>query len=198
LTASPLGPSPFLTTSPPQASTDGTLTLTQRQQRRGWLARRHVRACFDARRPVELAGGGEGGNTGPGQGGGAVRADQAPLLRQGARRGGDGRRERLHQVKCCSWWSCASGALFGLLGAMLSELFINWAIYTNKVGASPTNSAAVAVPAVLRSENPSSFYGIWLTLLKLYALEFVILCTTSGLLHDFVLPDARVEPAPPC
>lgn len=28
----------------------------------------------------------------------------------------------------------ASGALFGLLGAMLSELFTNWTIYTNKVG----------------------------------------------------------------
>lgn len=28
----------------------------------------------------------------------------------------------------------ASGALFGLLGAMLSELLTNWAIYTNKVG----------------------------------------------------------------
>ncbi|KAG8092323.1 hypothetical protein GUJ93_ZPchr0012g21004 [Zizania palustris] len=27
----------------------------------------------------------------------------------------------------------ASGALFGLLGAMLSELFTNWTIYTNKV-----------------------------------------------------------------
>lgn len=28
----------------------------------------------------------------------------------------------------------ASGALFGLLGAMLSELLTNWTIYTNKVG----------------------------------------------------------------
>ena len=27
----------------------------------------------------------------------------------------------------------ASGALFGLLGAMLSELLTNWSIYTNKV-----------------------------------------------------------------
>lgn len=27
----------------------------------------------------------------------------------------------------------ASGALFGLLGAMLSELLINWTIYSNKV-----------------------------------------------------------------
>lgn len=27
----------------------------------------------------------------------------------------------------------ASGALFGLLGAMLSELFTNWTIYANKV-----------------------------------------------------------------
>lgn len=27
----------------------------------------------------------------------------------------------------------ASGALFGLLGGMLSELFINWTIYENKV-----------------------------------------------------------------
>ena len=29
----------------------------------------------------------------------------------------------------------ASGALFGLLGAMLSELIINWSIYENKVHA---------------------------------------------------------------
>ena len=29
----------------------------------------------------------------------------------------------------------ASGALFGLLGAMLSELITNWSIYTNKVTA---------------------------------------------------------------
>lgn len=27
----------------------------------------------------------------------------------------------------------ASGALFGLLGAMLSELLVNWTIYENKV-----------------------------------------------------------------
>ena len=27
----------------------------------------------------------------------------------------------------------ASGALFGLLGGMLSELIINWSIYANKV-----------------------------------------------------------------
>lgn len=27
----------------------------------------------------------------------------------------------------------ASGALFGLLGAMLSELITNWSIYTNRV-----------------------------------------------------------------
>ncbi|XP_044441358.1 uncharacterized protein [Triticum aestivum] len=48
-----------------------------------------------------------------------------------------------HFVKCCSLWSCASGALFGLLGAMLSELFINWAIYTNKVGASPATALSL-------------------------------------------------------
>ncbi|KAK6117095.1 hypothetical protein DH2020_049140 [Rehmannia glutinosa] len=33
----------------------------------------------------------------------------------------------------------ASGALFGLLGAMLSELFTNWTIYTNKVCAAATS-----------------------------------------------------------
>ena len=27
----------------------------------------------------------------------------------------------------------ASGAVFGLLGGMLSEIFINWTIYSNKV-----------------------------------------------------------------
>jgi membrane associated rhomboid family serine protease len=31
----------------------------------------------------------------------------------------------------------ASGALFGLLGAMLSELITNWTIYTNRVRVSP-------------------------------------------------------------
>lgn len=31
----------------------------------------------------------------------------------------------------------ASGALFGLLGAMLSELITNWTIYTNRVRISP-------------------------------------------------------------
>lgn len=30
----------------------------------------------------------------------------------------------------------ASGALFGLLGGMLSELLINWTIYANKVNGS--------------------------------------------------------------
>lgn len=30
----------------------------------------------------------------------------------------------------------ASGALFGLLGAMLSELLTNWTIYSNKVNTS--------------------------------------------------------------
>lgn len=30
----------------------------------------------------------------------------------------------------------ASGALFGLLGAMLSELITNWTIYANKVTSS--------------------------------------------------------------
>lgn len=30
----------------------------------------------------------------------------------------------------------ASGALFGLLGAMLSELLTNWTIYANKVSLS--------------------------------------------------------------
>ncbi|KAL6334037.1 hypothetical protein AAG906_000092 [Vitis piasezkii] len=37
----------------------------------------------------------------------------------------------------------ASGALFGLLGAMLSELFMNWTIYANKV---PTFVCAVCSP----------------------------------------------------
>lgn len=32
----------------------------------------------------------------------------------------------------------ASGALFGLLGAMLSELITNWTIYTNKVCGYPS------------------------------------------------------------
>ena len=35
----------------------------------------------------------------------------------------------------------ASGALFGLLGAMLSELFTNWTIYSNKVQIFPPRIA---------------------------------------------------------
>lgn len=35
----------------------------------------------------------------------------------------------------------ASGALFGLLGAMLSELFTNWTIYSNKVQIFPPQSS---------------------------------------------------------
>jgi len=33
----------------------------------------------------------------------------------------------------------ASGALFGLLGAMLSELITNWSIYSNKVSIESSN-----------------------------------------------------------
>ncbi|XP_020177183.3 uncharacterized protein [Aegilops tauschii subsp. strangulata] len=54
-------------------------------------------------------------------------------------------------VKCCSLWSCASGALFGLLGAMLSELFINWAIYTNKA-----NMESAMEQEVPEGEEPKS------------------------------------------
>ncbi|CAN6285954.1 unnamed protein product [Urochloa humidicola] len=43
----------------------------------------------------------------------------------------------------------ASGALFGLLGAMLSELLTNWTIYTNKVAAVLTLLFVVAVNLVL-------------------------------------------------
>ncbi|EPS69889.1 hypothetical protein M569_04872, partial [Genlisea aurea] len=39
----------------------------------------------------------------------------------------------------------ASGALFGLLGAMLSELLTNWTIYTNKVAAVVTLLVIIAV-----------------------------------------------------
>jgi membrane associated rhomboid family serine protease len=35
----------------------------------------------------------------------------------------------------------ASGALFGLLGAMLSELITNWTIYTNRVSVSSMDFA---------------------------------------------------------
>nr|XP_020177182.1 uncharacterized protein LOC109762717 isoform X3 [Aegilops tauschii subsp. strangulata] len=56
-----------------------------------------------------------------------------------------------HFVKCCSLWSCASGALFGLLGAMLSELFINWAIYTNKA-----NMESAMEQEVPEGEEPKS------------------------------------------
>uniref|UniRef100_A0A0D9XLN9 RHOMBOID-like protein n=1 Tax=Leersia perrieri TaxID=77586 RepID=A0A0D9XLN9_9ORYZ len=39
----------------------------------------------------------------------------------------------------------ASGALFGLLGAMLSELFTNWTIYTNKAAALVTLLIVIAI-----------------------------------------------------
>ncbi|EEF28386.1 KOM, putative [Ricinus communis] len=39
----------------------------------------------------------------------------------------------------------ASGALFGLLGAMLSELITNWTIYTNKVAAFVTLLIIIAI-----------------------------------------------------
>ncbi|XP_047043518.1 RHOMBOID-like protein 2 [Lolium rigidum] len=39
----------------------------------------------------------------------------------------------------------ASGALFGLLGAMLSELFTNWTIYTNKAAALVTLLLVIAI-----------------------------------------------------
>lgn len=37
----------------------------------------------------------------------------------------------------------ASGALFGLLGAMLSELLTNWTIYTNKVSCQASTSTLI-------------------------------------------------------
>lgn len=43
----------------------------------------------------------------------------------------------------------ASGTLFGLLGAMLSELLTNWTIYTNKVAAVLTLLFVIAVNLVL-------------------------------------------------
>jgi hypothetical protein len=39
----------------------------------------------------------------------------------------------------------ASGALFGLLGAMLSELFTNWTIYSNKAAALMTILVVIAI-----------------------------------------------------
>lgn len=41
----------------------------------------------------------------------------------------------------------ASGALFGLLGAMLSELLTNWTIYANKVYFSATGFCSTFVTA---------------------------------------------------
>ncbi|KAK3447236.1 hypothetical protein EUGRSUZ_A02806 [Eucalyptus grandis] len=43
----------------------------------------------------------------------------------------------------------ASGALFGLLGAMLSELFTNWTLYTNKAAALVTLAFVIAVNIAL-------------------------------------------------
>ncbi|KAK8265109.1 hypothetical protein V6Z12_D12G156400 [Gossypium hirsutum] len=44
----------------------------------------------------------------------------------------------------------ASGALFGLLGAMLSELLTNWTIYTNKAAALITLTVIIVINLAVR------------------------------------------------
>jgi membrane associated rhomboid family serine protease len=54
----------------------------------------------------------------------------------------------------------ASGALFGLLGAMLSELFTNWTIYSNKVQRSSLPPRSVLT---LRRKSFSTKPQMWLS-----------------------------------
>ncbi|KAF7820916.1 RHOMBOID-like protein 2 [Senna tora] len=60
----------------------------------------------------------------------------------------------------------ASGALFGLLGAMLSELFTNWTIYTNKFGWLEQRN----LPADVRIKSKYKAYQIILLVVSLVLL----------------------------
>ena len=52
----------------------------------------------------------------------------------------------------------ASGALFGLLGAMLSELITNWSIYTNRVGISPVSVIPIRLSSRASPRRRADFW----------------------------------------
>lgn len=85
----------------------------------------------------------------------------------------------------------ASGALFGLLGAMLSELFTNWTIYTNKVAALVTLLFVIAVNlaiGILPHVDNFAHIGGFLTG---FLLGFVFLMRPHyGWMQRYVLPSS--------
>ncbi|KAL6127756.1 hypothetical protein ACLB2K_071119 [Fragaria x ananassa] len=73
----------------------------------------------------------------------------------------------------------ASGALFGLLGSMLSELITNWTIYTNKVAALVTLLViTLNLPADANANVKSKFkanqYVLWLLSVTLLIVGFTV------------------------
>uniref|UniRef100_A0A452YNP7 RHOMBOID-like protein n=7 Tax=Triticinae TaxID=1648030 RepID=A0A452YNP7_AEGTS len=85
----------------------------------------------------------------------------------------------------------ASGALFGLLGAMLSELFTNWTIYTNKAAALVTLLFVIAVNlaiGILPHVDNFAHIGGFLTG---FLLGFVLLMRPHyGWAQRYVLPSS--------
>ncbi|KAL5225784.1 hypothetical protein ABZP36_012423 [Zizania latifolia] len=85
----------------------------------------------------------------------------------------------------------ASGALFGLLGAMLSELFTNWTIYTNKAAALVTLLIVIAINlaiGILPHVDNFAHIGGFLTG---FLLGFVFLMRPHyGWMQRYVLPSS--------
>ncbi|KAG8092322.1 hypothetical protein GUJ93_ZPchr0012g21004 [Zizania palustris] len=85
----------------------------------------------------------------------------------------------------------ASGALFGLLGAMLSELFTNWTIYTNKAAALATLLIIIAINlaiGILPHVDNFAHIGGFLTG---FLLGFVFLMRPHyGWMQRYVLPSS--------
>ncbi|BAT11714.1 RHOMBOID-like protein 2 [Oryza sativa Japonica Group] len=85
----------------------------------------------------------------------------------------------------------ASGALFGLLGAMLSELFTNWTIYTNKAAALVTLLIVIAINlaiGILPHVDNFAHIGGFLTG---FLLGFIFLMRPHyGWMQRYVLPSS--------
>lgn len=75
----------------------------------------------------------------------------------------------------------ASGALFGLLGAMLSELITNWTIYANKVSKNVAMHESKDVHLILISCLITTNYLISLCLCQFAALISLILIVSINL-----------------